>query len=292
MSVSNLDRVFLEGAMTGFSTILMPISAFSWATSNSSATIGDSIRVPHITNASGSSVFSYATGYTGDGNQVTGKDVVLGTCLYQKTDVDDSAMSKLSPEALTRLGEQMGKALARDVISASLACVVSDANFPVSASITNNQLTSSIGIAELVQQADDLNWTSNRSMILNSESWNYLLRNTDIGQAFSYGSAEPIQGGKVPSVMGFVPSKYTGVMPKADLKGIVCDPSAVIVGMGVHIPSVESKNIVATQVIESPEGLILLQKRWYDPDKATTRMTIECLFGCEVGNSTGLVQLK
>lgn len=289
--MSALDQVFLSDAMEGFSTLLTSINAFSWAAKNENATLGDTITVPYLSNKSGSAAFSYATGYTGNYNSIEGKDVTLSTLLYQPTDIDDASMSKLTAESLSRLANTMGQALARDVISASLAATITDANFATSASISANELTSSIGLSTLVQQADTLNWTSNRSMILAPLAWSYLLRNPDVNQAFAYGNGDPIQKGTVSNVYGFTPSKYTGTMPKADLKGIVCDPSAIIVGLGVHAPSKDSAGLVSVEQA-SANCLVLQSKRWYSPDYARTRFVIECLFGCTIGNRTGLVQLK
>ena len=122
------------------------------------------------------------------------------------------------------------------------------------------------------------------------------MRNPDINQAYAFGSSTPVQLGQIANVYGFGTSKYGGALPVEEdveaLQGVVCDPSAIILALGIHSPPSQAHNLVNVQTAVNEQGLVLQFKRWYEPALATSVLTVESLIGVVVGNATGLVQLK
>ncbi len=205
MATSNLDRTFLQGAIESFQKILAPISAFSYAISQQGAALNDTITVPYVSAATGSSNFTYAT----DSADVTGKSITLNSIKYQKASLTDADMAALNPEAIQRLGNQLGAGLAGDVLSASFASVLTDANFPLSSSWNSNELSSSSTLIDLTEQADAQNWPVERNLILTSTANGYLLSNPNIVNASVFGSSQPVQTSNIPNVFGFQVYKTT-----------------------------------------------------------------------------------
>ena len=288
MATSNLDRTFLQGAIESFQKILAPISAFYYAVSQQGAALNDTITVPYVSAATGSSNFSYATGYATDSADVTGKSITLNTIKYQKASLTDADMAALNPEAISRLGNQLGARLAGDVLSASFAAVLTDANFPLSSSWNTNELSSSSTLIDLTEQADAQNWPVERNLILTSTANGYLLSNTNIVNASVFGSSQPVQTSNIPNVFGFQVFKTTVPM----VVPIALNPNAILLGMAPHLPPSEAGNIVRVEQASWDGGLTLVMRTYYDPNYATTRKVIDCLFGVATGDSTALIQLK
>lgn len=290
---TNLDLKYIEFALSGFESILCDISAFSTTVADQSATYRDTLTVPYMTHTSASNAFSYSTGYQSDQTSVVGKDIQLNQMLYRVCNISDSAHGKLSSDSLEATFGGMGQALARDVISASFASVLTEANFPTSASITQTNLTSSLGLSNLVFQADGLKWTDKRSLIVAPSAFQYILQNGDVNKSYAYGSSDPVQQGKINNVYGFSVNKYGGAFPNLDqpAKGIACDTSAILFGFGVHTPASTSSGLVKT-IQGSNKGVLLQLRVFYNTQLATTQYVLESCFGVGVGNSTGLVWLK
>ena len=272
--------------------MLAPLSAFSYAVKQDGATKGDVLKVPFVQSVSASAAFDYNTGYSGDHQLITAKDVTLNQHLYQTFNLTDADMARLGEKTVENFGLQAGQRLANDVISASLAIVVNNANFATTASVPATSLSASSALVTLNTQCDNANWDMQRNLILGPEAYSYLLSNTALNTAYSYGSSDPIQKGVFQNVYGFTPYKVTVSMPNGN-KGLVLNPNAILIGMAPHTPATTAKNLVDAQSItDDKSGLTIGMRNWYDPDKATTRYTLECLFGASVGNPSALFHLK
>ncbi len=284
--------VLIHEAMASFGNIIAPISAFSSATDYDALNVGDTVRVPFSTPNSASNNFTYASGYgTGLNTNLGVRSVTLNNIAYQRFVINDADHSKLSSTSIQTIVRQAGERLAGDVISASFASVISDVNFPTSASCTSGQLTSSNALADLVTQADNALWTTdNRNLILSPSGFNSLIKNTSLNQAFSFGGAQVVQNAAPTNVYGFNVYKSTVAMPN-NCKGLVLNPNAVLFGTGQHKPSDISKPNV-NFAVSTAKGVTITMKSWYDPVYAQTVYILECLFGAAVGNNIALYQMK
>jgi hypothetical protein len=288
---SNFNTVFLEKAMGAFTAILLPITALSYTATSEAYSPGDVVKVPYCQNASGSATFSYETGYNTNGNIINVKNVTLDNLVYQKFALTDTDSAKLNVDAISKLAVQAGERLASDVIATSLSSVVTNANFPTSASCVHTALTSSNSISDLVLQADNAKWpVDNRNLILNPTAWNYLIKNTALNSAFSYGGSQVIQDGLPAKVQGFNCYKTTATLPNS-CKGLVLNPNGILTAFGVHKAS-ENAKMVTTSVATDKNGLTIGLRTWYNPDLATSYYTLECLFGNAAGNGDGVFQMK
>jgi len=291
--ISNMAQVFVKGAIEGFTDLVAPITAFSYATDTAGAALGDTVKVPYVANTSGSSTFTYDAGYSGAGNGVTGKDITLSTLLYQPISLTDADMAQITPEVATRLGRQAGARLASDVLSASFAATITAANFPLSCSYTATQWTSALAPADADLQANTYKWPdSERFLIAGTTLWSNLLANSAVNAAYAYGSPEVIKEGRIPSIMGFKPYKVTVALPNSD-KGFIVNPNAVLLGMAYHQPEGAADTVVnKAKMVDEKTGLVIGYREWYDPAKATTVRVLDCLFGVAKGADNALFHIK
>ena len=291
--ISNMQQLFVNGAIQGFTDIVAPITAFSYATNQAGAALNDVIKVPFVQNTSGSSAFTYAAGYSGAGNGVTGKDITLNSLLYQPVSLTDADFAQLSPEVVARLGRVAGAKLGADVVSASFAAVISQANFALSGSYTSTNFTGAIALADLDKQANDQKWPeADRSIICGTTLWQSLLNNSAVNAAYAYGGSEAVRDGRIPSVFGFKPYKVNTPLPNSDT-GFAVNPQAILLGQAWHQPRGEANTIVNSAMgSDAKTGLTIGFRSWYDPSKATTVSIIDCLFGVAKGDGTALIHIK
>lgn len=292
-TANNLTQYFNQGAIQGFSDLVAPLAAFSYAVNQDGATEGDHVRVPFVTCATGSVVFNAASGYSGNNGGVYGKDVQLSIHLYQPIELTDADMALLSPEVLTRLGNAAGQRLASDFISASFASVVSTANFSGTSAYSGSQYTASVAIADLDKKANDNKWPDGQRFIIAGTSlWNSFMNNTNFTNAYALGAASAVQDGKLPSIFGFQPYKTTVSLPNADA-GFAANPNAIAVAMAYYAPGDASKGLVdASKLTDTKTGITIGYRAWYDANAGKTRKVLEVLGGATVADPTALIHIK
>lgn len=290
MSVQNLNKYITQGAIEGFASIVAPLQAFSYVVKPGVSSIGDVVRVPFANNTSASYDFAYSTGYATDGNLISGKPITMDGLKYQKISLTDSDLALLNPEALIRVGRQAGMRLAADVVSASLASVVTLANFAGSGSYGAASLSSSVGLASIDKAANDYNWPiGERSLILNSTAWQALMNNTTVLNASNFGSTGPVQQGQLQSVIGFKP--YLVTFPI--LNSIAVQPNAVLFANGYHAPQdAGSAYSAVDQIVDEKSNLTIGFRQYYDAAKATNMRVFDCLYGAAKGASDAVWNLK
>jgi hypothetical protein len=292
-TVSNLTQYFTQGAIEGFSDLVAPLTAFSFKAEQEGAVLNDVVRVPFIAANTSSYAFTYAGGYANNNGQVVGKSVTLNNLLYQKYDLTDAEMQQLSPDAITRQGNVLGRRLAADFISASFANVVSNVNYPTSSSYTSGQFTSSVAIADLDKRANDAKWVDGeRYLIAGTGLWQNLMNNTNFTNAYAFGGAEAVKEGRLPNIFGFQPFKTTVTLPASDT-GFACNSNAMAIVMAYHRPAAEASNIVeSVKMVDEKTGIVLGYRSWYDPTYATTKRVIEVLGGSALVDPNALIHIK
>lgn len=288
-TVRDLTQYFINGSMEGFVTVTTPLAQFSYAVNQDGAGLNDIIRVPFVNNASGSSDFTYASGYTiGQNNAVVGKSVTLGNIKYQVWDLPDSDLLKLTPQTATALGRAAGARLAADVVSGSFASLMG--SFTQTSTYGAAGLTSSLALAELDKKANDANWPAfGRNMILNTTAKNNLMQNTSVVNAYAFGTPVQIDA-QIPKVYGF--NQYTVTCGLgAGVSGFAANPNAVLFGMAYHKPGDSATQVYSQPVIDQKTGLVFGYKEYYDPQYARTIRILDCLYGSAVGDATALIKL-
>jgi hypothetical protein len=293
MSVQNLNKYLTQGAIEGFITFAAPLQAFSYVVKPGVSAVNDVIRVPYATNTSASATFTYANGYTTDSNLIVGKPVTMDQLLYQKISLTDSDLSLLNPEALIAIGRQAGTRLAVDVVSASLANVITVANFGNSGSYGAPSLSHSLGLGDIDLRANTYNWpVGQRSLLLTPTAQNYLLQNSSINTAANFGSDDPIRGASIKSVVGFTPYLCNFALPLAD-QAIALNANGVLVGIGYHAPQDSGQAYVdVRQLQDTQTNLSIGFRQYYDAAKATNIRVFDCLFGSGKGADNAVWHLK
>lgn len=290
MSVQNLNQYLTQGAIEGFAQLMAPASAFSYVVKPGVAAVGDVVRVPFSNNTSASLDFAYATGYATDGNLISGKAITLNVLKYQKISLTDSDLALLNQESLVRIGRQAGMRLAADILSASIASVVTEANFGNSGSYGAASLSASVGLASVDEAANTYNWpVGERSLIANVAAWSALMQNTVVTNASSFGSADPIQNGRLSTVIGFTPYLVTFPIRTA----FACNPNAVLFANGYHAPQDSGTAYTAVQqIVDEKSNLTIGFRQYYDAAKATNMRVFDCLAGSAKGADNAVWSLK
>jgi hypothetical protein len=287
-TVSGLTQYFIQGAIQAFASTVAPLRAFSNVIEMNGAGLGDIVRVPFISNTSGSQDFTYAGGYTlTSGNSVAGKSVTLNMLKYQNFDVTDSDILKLSPEVLTAMGNSAGGRLGSDVLSASFAALMP--SFSTTATYTAGQFTSSVALIDLDKKANDANWTTaNRSLIINPTIKQNMLLNANLANAYAF-NGNVANTAQFPQVFGMTPYVVTSTIGGSS--GFVANPNAILMAMAWHKPGTDSPHVEYQPIVDKATGLMFGFKSYYDFQYARTVRVIECLFGVAAGDTTALVKI-
>jgi|ERR1035437_5612434 hypothetical protein len=292
---TGLNRYLTEGAIEGFVATVAPLTALGYAVKIGPAGLNDVVRVPYAQNVSASYAFDYTNGYANNGNTIVGKAITLNSLMYQRIALTDSDLIVLNQEAITRIGNQAGRRLATDVISASLATILTDANFPNSGS--NSMVatfTSSVGLAALDKLANDSKWANGeRSLICDTTLWQNLMINTTIFNASYFGTDLPVKQGRIEEVIGFYPYKCEFTLPNST-HGIATNPNGILFANGYHQPQDYDGMYVDVQEMRDAggTGLTIGFRQFYDPLRATNVRVFDCLSGVGVGDGNGVIQIK
>jgi hypothetical protein len=290
---TGLNRYLTEGAIEGFVATVAPLTALGYAVKIGPAGLNDVVRVPYAQNTSASYAFTYADGYANNGNTIVGKSVTLSNLMYQRITLTDSDLIVLNQEALTRIGHQAGARLAIDVISASLASVLTNANFPYSSSTTYDTFSGSLGLAALDKAANDAKWPSGeRSLIADTSMWQNLMLNTTIFNASYFGTDLPVKAGRIEEVIGFFPYKVEFTLPNS-CHGIATNPNGILFANGYHAPQdYDGQYTAVDQMTDTVSGLTIGFRQFYDPLRASNVRVFDCLTGVGLGDPTGVLQIK
>lgn len=287
-TVTNLVQYFIDGALEGFTSTVLPISKFAYGVNQTGAGLNDVIRVPYVSNASGSSDFTYAAGYTiTAGNGVAGKSVTLDKIKYQVWDIADSDLVKVSPQVATSLGVTAGARLGSDVLSQSFAANMG--SFSTSATWGAGAFTASLALATLEKQCNDANWpTVGRCLVTNTTIKANMMANTNLSNAYAFGTPTAINA-QIPRVYGF--DQYTVTCGLGGSSGFAAMPSAMLFGFAYHKPSDAANQVYSQPIIDTKTGLVFGYKEYYDPQYARTVRIIECLYGSAAGDTSALIKI-
>lgn len=293
MAVLNLNKYLTIGAIEGFAALVAPMTAFSYVVKPGASSINDVVRVPFAQNTSGSSVFSYATGYTNDSNTVNGQPVTMNNCQYQRISLTDSDLALLNEDALIRVGRQAGLRLASDFLSASLASCVTLSNYATTSSYTSTNFTSSQALVALDQIANQNKWPDGeRTIIAGTTLWASLLSNTAITNYYQFGDVDVPQKALLKDAFGFNPYKVSFTLPNNDT-GFAVNPNSILIANGYHAPTDQgTQYIAAEQLVEENSGVTIGFRQFYLPQFGTSYRVFDVLGGAGVGNANALIHIN
>lgn len=294
-TVTNLTQYFLQGAVEKFSDILAPLEAIAYAVNQEGAAKDDVVRVPWIDGqTSGSSAFSYATGYATSGGNIIGKPVTMDTIKYCLFNTNDQEAMVSTPEAVTRLGNKLGNRLAADVL-ADLMSNVTATNFPSQSNYSGSQFNTVAAATNLGAIADGLNWSSDRYLLVNPTLKAYIMNNTTTLLANTFGSTDPVQRGVINNYYGFkvymvsnLPANGSEVVQgfaTAGAQGIGC-------AMAYHKPQDGIPYNAVEQVTDQVTGLTLGYREWGAPATTLVNRVLDVLYGDAVLDPYAVIRIK
>jgi hypothetical protein len=109
MATFNINQTIIAGVAEGLADYVFPVSLFSYVVPTKAVAFNDTVIVPFASATSQSSDFTYAGGYSGEAGTITGKSIALNSIKYVPVKFTDSELAIMSPEALTRMGRQLGR---------------------------------------------------------------------------------------------------------------------------------------------------------------------------------------
>jgi len=84
-------------------------------------------------------------------------------------------------------------------------------------------------------------------------------------------------------------TEWTGA--EANVRGIICNPQAIVAVAGVPVPA-PAANIVRETFVIPGIGLTVSFSQWFSLATRTLWASYDCMFGCSVGDNTALILIK
>jgi hypothetical protein len=302
-TVSNLVQYIGKGVVKGYTTIVPPFAISSRQAVGpggvpiTQAALGDVVRVGLATASSASFDFNYSTGYSGNNGNINFVTATLNMCKYQPLTLTDSEILRLgSPEAALAQGEILGRRLAADVYSASLAQIVTAANFPYSSSYTSTNFTSSmLAPSDLVNNATSRGWpTDDMYMVADATLFTNLVQNPSIVAASNFSFTEQVAvTGRIKSVLGFKPYATSLTLPNS-LHGFACTPNAMAITTVYHQPQVAAQKVIddAFSIVDEQTGATIGYYAYYTPATRTLTRVYDCLAAASVLDPNAFYGIK
>lgn len=277
-TLTNYDSQSLASvAIEAVSGKVAPLQAFSTKLADTSATKGDTIKVPVITAGTSSAFNASSNNYEDDSGSVVWKDVALDKHFKKTFALTDEVSSKIELEKLI-------KSASRSVLNAIQAqafALVTTGNF------TNEDVIASADIdyasfAELLKNTDDM--TDDLKAVLNSTYYSSVLS----GLTSSVLSGDELRSGVVQEIAGI--QTYRATVPTAEnLVGFYGDGSGIALATAILSPGSMAENVIDFASATDPEtGYSIGVRKHYAPATGQVYITVEALAGVAVANASGL----
>jgi len=285
------NNIIAQSALEQFTSILAPLNAFSTSFNDEAADRGKTISIPTISNTSSTSTF--AGTYSSADTTLNSTQITLDQHLFVSWHITDTEWSQSSSVELQRFGYQKGGDLAKAVFQ-NVLDVVKGANYTKKVEVTAGNFDAD-EVADLREDGLDANlYPDQCALVLQNTYFTSLLKDTDISHAMNYGSAEVVQGGRVPSLFGIKDIYESNSIPdnSDDLKGFYCHPSCLAVAMRYLEPTNTSGYISARRLTDEASGIVMGYREFYEESTGTQTAVLECVFGKTVALADNLIRIK
>lgn len=286
-SVSNLTQYLISGVASQFAYRLAPLNAFSNVSLHDGANLNDVVRIPFVETGSASQTFAHSTGYATANSSIVGVSVTMDTWKYQLANITDSDLIRLSPEAITQLGKNLGNRLANDVLSDVLALTSSFVNHVTK---SGSLWATSTAPTDLRLSGSTNRWADgDYNLIVGPQLYNKILGTTNAA-AYAYGSTSAIQDAKIPRYYGF--NVYECDVIPSTVKGLATTKNAL--GVAISYPRPQEGNLYTEvqRIVDPNSGIVLGYRKYYDNVKATMAHVFEVLYGKTILNKKGAFNVK
>lgn len=288
------DDIVSASALRAFVDSLHPLSAFSKNWNAEAARKGEVVSIPLISSITASTFSSYESA---DGDvTLTAREVTIDKHYCSTVDFTDQQWSKssaLTPQMLSDIGAEQGRAVAQAFISAAWG-LITTANFGTAvASFTS----ASFGMAEVRKARLELTKSkapqNDRALFLEPEAYDALLSDsTNILANLNFGS-DGIREANIRRIAGMnvyestlIPA--TNVGTSITLAGFAVHPSAIAVAIRTLQPQAPSEYLEARTVVDPVSGIGLGYRRHYNTANGTHFLNFEVVGGFTYGLTQGL----
>ena len=284
------NNIIAASALDQFVSILAPLDAFSASFNDEAAQKGKTINIPTLSNTSSAADFSGS--YSSQDTTYGTTTITLNKHKFVTWHVTDTESSQSSAVELQRFGYQKGGDLAKAVFQDILS-EVTNANYSSKITVTASDFDAD-EVADLREDGLDANlYPDQCSLVLANDYFTSLLKDTDISHAMNYGSAEVVQGGRIPSLFGIKGIFESNSIPanSEDLKGFYAHPSALAVAMRYLEPLNGQEYISTRRLTDEATGMVMGYREYYEPANGKQTAVLECVYGYEVAIAGNLIRV-
>lgn len=285
------NNIISQSALEEFTSIMAPLQAFSTSFNDEAGERGKTINITTLDNTTS------ATDFTGT---YSSQDTTYGTTTITLTGhkfvtwhVTDTEVSQSSAVELNRFGYQkggdLGKAVYQDILSAVTATNFGTAGFTGAASTFD-----SADVADLRSDAITANLPVNQcSLVLSNEYYTSLLKDANLNPAQTYGDAQVIRDGAIPSLFGIGSLYESNSIPAngENLVGFLAHPSAMAVAMRYLQPINTKEYISARRLVDDQTGMVLGYREYYEPSTGKQTAVLEAVYGFTAALDGSLIRI-
>lgn len=288
------NNIIAQSALEAFTTIMAPLGAFSTSFNGDAAQRGKTINITTLDNVGGTADFS---------GTYTAQDSTYGTTLitldkhkFVSWHVTDTESSQSSAVELQRFGYQKGGALAKSIFQDILSLVTATnfGNNTVDKLIVTAADFDADSVADLRAKGFNFNCPPDQcALVLGNTYFTSLLKDNSLAHAMNYGSAEVVQGGRVPSLFGIKGIYESNAIPanSQNLEGFYTHPSAIALAMR-YLQPLNGKEYIATKRLTDPmTGITMGYREYYEPSTGTQTAVLESVYGYSVGIANNLIRI-
>ena len=288
------NNIIAQSALEQFTSIMAPLSAFSTSFNGDAAQRGKTIDIVNLSNTSSAADFGGT--YSAQNTEYGTSQITLDKHKFVTWHVTDTESSQSSAVELQRFGYQKGGDLAKAIFQDVLSSITA-ANF-------GNGAGDKLVVAATDFDADEVAnlrakgfaqdcYPDQMGLILNNDYFTSLLKDNSLAHAMNYGSAEVVQGGRVPSLFGIKGIYESNAIPtnSQNLVGFYTDPSALVIAMRYLQPLNTGEYIATRRLTDPTTGITMGYREYYEPSTGTQTAILESVYGYSVGVWQNLIRL-
>lgn len=291
-------QVILADFVRAFSQKILPLTAFA-KTFNSVPLQGtDKIDVPYFPlQTAASTDWVAGTGYVAGNTTENTREITVNKRKYQALAFSSQELRRQPYQNWAQLAEINAEKLATDV-NQDVLSVVTNANYGAAVVTVPAPAFNADNVADLATAATNANWPmAARSLVLGATYYGSLLKDPSYKSALAYGSADPIQKGRIAEAYGFsnifcVPDSLIPVNGE-NLVGFINQLSAVLVATSPIMPAPATMAVmVSYDVMVDPTLGIALEYRLFGNAQLDNQTeVVECNYGYITGVAAALKRI-
>lgn len=298
----NLNEI-LDSAIDAFKRAILPLTMFSTVFRNVQLMGTNKVEVPYYP-IQGTTSKDFSSSYdfsTGAGSNTSKKEITVNKRKYQPLAFTSSEIARTPILNVQKLGELKGQKLAYDVIQDILSVVTASA-FGSAVFTGASSGFDSDDIVDIATACSNNSvggvpcpWPEiGRGLLLNPTYFGALMKDNAFKQAYSYGSAQVVQQGRLPEAFGFAMAQSAAIPANGEnLVGFATYMSAILAAFSpiAPTPAVQSQ-LTDYRVVTDPDTGISIEYRvWGDADSDTEKRVIECNYGYAAGEATAIKRI-